>query len=301
MKKTIAVLLCVLMMAIAAGVNAGAAYAKAYESLVPENQETLEGETDSETTDAGDDAEDNSFTDMTTEELYEYLLTLETEEEIESVLGALTPEQLAALEVYAQSREEQDTQAGQEEPGSATPARNYTDAAPFGDPVDVQTLPTAMTFSAMQTLDASETEEEDALILDKTVSGADGSYTLTIEAYATGEVTITTGETPVPTDIILVLDVSRSMNNDMLSGHSSVSFSTNSEAYDATGSNIFVKVDGQYYAVTITRDMDSGFCRNIATHTAIRSDGVVHDHVCQAMMTRAMTRRRTGTFTILPR
>ena len=42
-------------------------------------------------------------------------------------------------------------------------------------------------------------------------NSTDGSYTITLEAYATGE-KITTG-VPKPSDIVFVLDQSRSMNN----------------------------------------------------------------------------------------
>ena len=43
----------------------------------------------------------------------------------------------------------------------------------------------------------------------------DGSYTITLEAYATGEKVISEVTKDVPTDIILVLDQSGSMANDI--------------------------------------------------------------------------------------
>ena len=42
---------------------------------------------------------------------------------------------------------------------------------------------------------------------------SDGNYKITLEAYSTGQDTITTTEEPVPLDIVLVLDQSGSMRN----------------------------------------------------------------------------------------
>ncbi len=84
----------------------------------------------------------------------------------------------------------------------------------------------------------------------KTVSAPDenGLYTITLETYATGESSIT--ETGIPVDIVLVLDVSGSMNESMTSytytardsqGYSFSSYGYNTYYYKHT--------DGQYYAV----------------------------------------------------
>ncbi len=191
----------------------------------------------------GTDSPGIDYSAMTPQELYEYLLTLESDEEINAVISALTPEQYAALDACAQSVAE----AEQKQTEDAS-AENYTNAASFENPVNVSAV-----MSAMRALG----DEEDALVLDKTVSEANGSYTLTIEAYATGEVSITTGETPVPADIILVLDVSRSMNSDMNSGYASITFSKNNDAYNYDD-DLFIKVDGHYYALTITRVKTGG-------------------------------------------
>ena len=198
---------------------------------------------------SGSETDGIDYSSMSPQELYEYLLTLESEEEAEAVLSALGPQQYADLEAYMMSMAETNREDETEQP-----AVNYTDAAPFRDPVDILVPMMARQFAA-NALTASE--EEDALILDKTVSGSNGTYLLDISAYATGEVHITTGETPVPADIILVLDVSLSMDGDMISGYAPVTFGTNSEAYDFTD-DLFVGVSGQYYPVTITRVRTSG-------------------------------------------
>ena len=60
-------------------------------------------------------------------------------------------------------------------------------------------------------------DTDDGLNLSKTATynKADNSYTITLEAYATGEFTSTTVKEDIPTDIILVLDASGSMDSNM--------------------------------------------------------------------------------------
>jgi hypothetical protein len=173
----------------------------------PEAENTLPAEEMPEVTDDAATSPDIDFAAMTPQELYEYLLTLSSEEEIQAVLSLLTTEQLAALEAYRQAMEEGETA---EDP--VVPAINYTEAGPLLDPVTRPSLLKAQSFNG-QTMDTAA--EEDELILSKSVSSnSNGAYKLTLEAYATGEVNITTGN-PLPTDIIMVLDVSGTMNSNM--------------------------------------------------------------------------------------
>lgn len=208
-----------------------------------------------ETVEPGDGAAADSgisFTDMTPEQQYAYLLTLEDDEVIDDLFASLSEEQYAALMEYAIAVGTE--QAGDGE--AVPPAINYTHAAPFKKPVDIGVRMMARSLS-MQAMDAPG--DEDALVLSKVLSGSDGNYMLTIEAYATGDVSITTGEKPVPADIILVLDVSWSMDETMVSGYTAITFSKNSDAYDFAGSNdLFVKDGGQYYPVTISRTKTGG-------------------------------------------
>ncbi len=179
------------------------AYRLSVETQPPESTATDGQSPAEETGQSGADTTPTAvdYSAMTPQELYEYLLTSESEGEAEVVLSMLSPEQRTALEAYTLSIAET----------AAPPAVNYTSAAPFLDPVDIP-VPTMARQFAANALNAPE--EENALVLGKTVSSLNGSYMLTIEAYATGEVTITTGD-PLPTDIILVLDVSGSMNAKM--------------------------------------------------------------------------------------
>lgn len=87
----------------------------------------------------------------------------------------------------------------------------------------------------------------------KTVSAPDenGLYTITLETYATGESSIT--ETGIPVDIVLVLDVSGSMSDDMTSytytARNSASYTYN----NYTSTYYYQHTDGQYYAVVRER------------------------------------------------
>ncbi len=79
----------------------------------------------------------------------------------------------------------------------------------------------------------------------------DGTYTINLEAYATGETTTTTTTSGVPLDIVLVIDQSGSMANSI----TSVSDYTarNSASYTYNGYNTtyyYLAEDGNYYAVS---------------------------------------------------
>lgn len=98
--------------------------------------------------------------------------------------------------------------------------------------------------------------EEDPMHYDKTVTlEDDGTYTIRMETYATGKVTTSKNQTP--TDIVLVLDVSGSMDEDDFPAEESyVGFtkSSNSQAY-SNRDNLYVLLDdGATYAkVTVVR------------------------------------------------
>ena len=90
--------------------------------------------------------------------------------------------------------------------------------------------------------------EDGGVATAKTVSAPDenGLYTITLETYATGESSIT--ETGIPVDIVLVLDVSGSMDQTLYNynarpsqGYSYNGYGTNSYYYQHT--------DGQFYEV----------------------------------------------------
>ena len=145
------------------------------------------------------------FASMKVEELYAYVKKLSTDEEIEAFLKQLPEERVNALIAYAQAQE----------PTVVPETVVFTDAGPFMPPVNV-----AMKKKLMRMTLSGATEEpaDNGLELSKTaVANNDGTYTIRMEAYTTGEVIHTTKTVPV--DIVLVLDQSGSMAYDF-SGNS---------------------------------------------------------------------------------
>ena len=81
--------------------------------------------------------------------------------------------------------------------------------------------------------DRVHTESNDGVVVDKTVNyDEDGNYSLTLEAYVTNEVT--KGSKTTPLDIVLVLDVSGSMDDDL--GESTWEYTpTDEQRWSSTG------------------------------------------------------------------
>lgn len=101
------------------------------------------------------------------------------------------------------------------------------------------------------------------VVAEKTVTdNGDGTYTLTLEAYATGEGTATTETVSQPLDIVLVLDMSGSMDNDF----SDIKdyYPRPSQAYSYTDlrnkTYYYKHTDGVYYK--LSRGYDSGGSSN---------------------------------------
>lgn len=161
----------------------------------------------------------------------------------------------------------------------------------------VLTLVMAFSLLPSTTFAAGETstlaEDNDGLVLNKTATlEDDGTYTIKLEAYATGEVTTTTTveHEPVPADIILILDESGSMDFSMTG--------IPSDTYDAatvTNANInsgryyYLASDGQYYRVTATKEIVSSSMEylgddgkiyqasELSTSWTRKSDGMVYN------------------------
>lgn len=108
---------------------------------------------------------------------------------------------------------------------------------------------------------AADGDDTEGLVVNKTATAkGDGIYTITLEAYATGESTTISTSEDVPTDIILVLDVSGSMSKNM----SVVSFKeyvnrTNSDLYNlrhnqdtSWNKNLYYQLEsGEYVTVAV--------------------------------------------------
>lgn len=90
------------------------------------------------------------------------------------------------------------------------PTVTVTNPAPLRNPV--------IGLQTKQTL-RSAAQEADNLILNKTVTDhGDETFTITLESYATGTSSVVT-KVPVPSDVVLVLDESGSMNDCIDCGH----------------------------------------------------------------------------------
>lgn len=138
---------------------------------------------------------------------------------------------------------------------------NYTEAAPFGEPVVGQSMAVfarnAVMFAARNTTSNTadpDPQERDAagVVTNKTVSSKDNdTYTVTLEAYVEGNRTIDIVTEQVPTDIVLVLDQSGSMaTNDFktIDGYQL----TSGKANNYVNNDVYVKVGDEYVKVKVT-------------------------------------------------
>ena len=97
--------------------------------------------------------------------------------------------------------------------------------------------------------DRVHTESNDGVVVDKTVNyDGDGNYSLTLEAYVTNEVT--KGSKTTPLDIVLVLDLSGSMDQNITSYTYEATSKRNWSYNDIDRQSQYYYFDGtSYYAV----------------------------------------------------
>lgn len=133
---------------------------------------------------------------------------------------------------------------------------NFTDAAPFGEPV------TGVKNRTMRSASTKE-ETDNGIELAKTAEeNDDGTYTINLEAYATGKKIITEVTEDVPTDIVLVLDQSGSMAENMNTvevSYEAYGRRTNSQNYNDQ-ENLWYKLEnGRYVSVSVTRQRELNY------------------------------------------
>lgn len=125
---------------------------------------------------------------------------------------------------------------------------------------------------------------DNGMCISKTAEiNSDGSYTITLEAYATGSKVITEEKTDVPTDIILVLDQSGSMANTMYT-YSFTEYTNKDNDYlydkrmnDNWDRNLYYKIrDGIYAEVYVDRKWDKGSRDYTYTYYYFDSESVRH-------------------------
>lgn len=136
------------------------------------------------------------------------------------------------------------------------PTVNFTDVAPFLPPVS-GAAPRRSPARAAGDANTGSDNGNNGMAVNKTsVYNKDtGAYDITLEAYATGSKIISTVTSDVPTDVILVLDQSGSMGDDMGQlVYTAYSGNTrqNSNLYEKQDNLWYKLSDGSYVAVTVT-------------------------------------------------
>ena len=138
------------------------------------------------------------------------------------------------------------------------PTVNFTDVAPFLPPVSGA----APRRSPARAAGDTDPSSDNGMVVNKTsvYNEETGAYDITLEAYATGSKVISTVTSDVPTDVILVLDQSGSMGDDMGQlVYTAYSGNTrqNSDLYEKQDNLWYKLSDGSYVAVTVTSRNDS--------------------------------------------
>lgn len=108
----------------------------------------------------------------------------------------------------------------------------------------------------------AESAPDNGMKISKTATANnDGSYTITLEAFATGSKTTTVQEKDIPTDIILVLDQSGSMADDIgqvqytaYTRNNTQNKSNYEKRHNGGSANLWHKLpDGSYVSVSVTK------------------------------------------------
>ena len=107
----------------------------------------------------------------------------------------------------------------------------------------------------------AESDPDNGMKISKTATAnKDGSYTITLEAFATGSKTTTVQEKDIPTDIILVLDQSGSMADDIgqvqytvYTGNTTQNKSNYERRHNGGSANLWHKLkDGSFVSISVT-------------------------------------------------
>lgn len=108
----------------------------------------------------------------------------------------------------------------------------------------------------------AKSDPDNGMKISKTATAnGDGSYTITLEAFATGSKTTTVQEKDIPTDIILVLDQSGSMEDDIgrvqytaYTGNNKQNKSNYENRHNGGSANLWHRLpDGSYVSVSVTK------------------------------------------------
>lgn len=205
--------------------------------------------------------QDTDFAALSVADQYAAIMAAGSEADAQALFDTLDAEQQAALTAYA-GQQEENAPAKEADP---IPAVNYTNVAPLVTANKASQPAKARLMSASSTARPIEKGKTvDGLILDKTATANDdGTYSIKLEAYTTGSVSTT--ESTKPTDIVLVLDQSGSMDKTMKSY-------TYTEAYPGNNHN------GSYYVKSRDSYVRVSWCSDCRAWTDGYTDGWFWQH-----------------------
>lgn len=185
--------------------------------------------------------QDADFAALSVADQYAAIMAAGSEADAQALFDTLDAEQQAALTAYAEQQKDTDT-AKETDP---IPAVNYTNVAPLVTANKVSQPARARLMSASSTARPIEKGKTvDGLVMNKTATAnKDGTYNITLEAYTTGSVSTT--ESTKPTDIVLVLDQSGSMDETMKSYTYTAAYPGNSHS-----GSYYVKYRDSYVRVS---------------------------------------------------
>lgn len=148
--------------------------------------------------------------------LYEKLMSAETEEEVLALIDGASEDELAEL-TFEQMMEVENRFASENvEIIGPQNVISSSQVAPLVERTsDNVTMRKARMFRAFSAAANKETDEgHEGLFINKNASdNGDGTYTISLEAYVTGSIKISSETKNLPADIVLVLDVSGSMDD----------------------------------------------------------------------------------------
>lgn len=205
--------------------------------------------------------QDADFAALSVADQYAAIMAAGSEADAQALFDTLDAEQQAALTAYADQQKDTDT-AKETDP---IPAVNYTNVAPLVTANKVSQPARARLMSASSTARPIEKGKTvDGLVINKTATANDdGTYNIKLEAYTTGSVSTT--ESTKPTDIVLVLDQSGSMDEDMKSY-------TYAAAYPGNNHN------GSYYVKSRDSYVRVSWCSDCRAWTDGCTDGWFWQH-----------------------
>lgn len=159
------------------------------------------------------------------------------------------------------------------------PTVNFTDVAPFLNPVSGSSV------RRVARNVATQANKDDGISLSKTATAnKDGSYTITLESYATGSSTTTTVKEDIPTDIILLLDTSGSMSKKMTTvSYQAYTNTQNSNLYyyrhneNGNNGNLWYKIgDNSYASVSVTIEKQFSYTKITSGKNDSTRDGATN-------------------------